>query len=94
MIPYLLLPLGALIAIQPAFIPDADILSLATGIHENTLEIIHDRRLKTDGRSAQRSRYTLTKIHAGLPALFAHLPETKRPLLLHVFYIYTKYVPE
>jgi hypothetical protein len=74
--------------------PDADILSLATGIHENAIEIIHDRSLKAHGPSAQWSRYTLIKVHAGLPALFAHLPETKRPLLLHVFCIYTKYVPE
>jgi hypothetical protein len=94
MIPYLLLPSGALIAIQPAFMPDADILSLATGIHENALEIIHDRSLKAHGPSAQWSKYTLTKVCVGLPALFAHLPETERPPLLHVFCIYTKYVPE
>jgi len=84
MIPYLLLPSAALISIQPAFMPDADILSLATAIHENAIEIIHDRSLKAHGPSAQWSRYALIKVHAGLPALFAHLPETKRPPLVHI----------
>ena len=47
----LLLPSHTLISIQPAFIPDIDIPSLATRIHANAIEIIHDRSL-THGPSA------------------------------------------
>jgi len=45
MIPYPTSPFGRVHSTQPSFIPDIDILSLATCIHANATEIMHDRSL-------------------------------------------------
>jgi len=84
----LLLPLDVLISIQLAFIPDLD------SLHWCKCNWNHHDRSLTHDPSAQWSRCTLTAVHAGFPARFGHLPETKRPPLLHDFCICTKCITE
>ena len=84
----LFLPSDALISIQPTFIPDIDILSLATCIHAIVIEIIHDHSL-THGPSAQWSTYTLTKSMLDslryLRSFLRRKDPAASPHLLHIF---------